>query len=81
MSVRDFIADCLNIDPAVVDAAFNRESCAQWDSFAHLNLMLALEREFGVPLNDATIAQYQSLSEIEKLFNEADDDDDALRRA
>lgn len=70
MNARKFIAEILGVDPSEIHDGHRREDCAQWDSFAHLNLMLALEQKFGVPLNDATIARYQSLEAIEALFAE-----------
>ncbi|GAB4518862.1 MAG: hypothetical protein Tsb0010_03120 [Parvularculaceae bacterium] len=70
MNARMFIAEILGVDPSEFHDGLRREDCAQWDSFAHLNLMLALEREFGVPLNDETIARYQSLEAIDALFAE-----------
>ena len=68
MNARSFLADLLQIDAAAIGPDFCREQCAAWDSFAHLNLMLALEKEFRVPLNDQTIQHYQSLAAIEPLF-------------
>ncbi len=42
-----------------VDAS--RKNMSAWDSLAHMNLMLALEDEFGVEFSDQEIADCDSL--------------------
>jgi acyl carrier protein len=41
------------------------ETVAGWDSLGHIELMLALEMEFGVPLPTETIIELVSLEAIE----------------
>jgi acyl carrier protein len=41
------------------------ESVKGWDSLGHIELMLALEMEFGVPLPTETIIELVSLEAIE----------------
>jgi acyl carrier protein len=41
------------------------ETVAGWDSLGHIELMLALEMEFGVPLPTETVIDLVSLEAIE----------------
>ncbi len=40
----------------------------QWDSVSHINVMLELEKEFGVIIDDASIEKYSRLSAIDELI-------------
>ncbi len=43
----------------------------QWDSVSHINVMLELEKEFGVTIDDASIEKYSHLSAIDELIRTA----------
>ena len=48
--LRDIMALTFDVAPDTITTETTRESCAKWDSLAHLNLMLALEDGFSVTL-------------------------------
>lgn len=56
----------LGID--AVSAELSQTNCEAWDSVNHLNLVLALEAEFGVTFEPEEIAAMQSLATVEKLL-------------
>lgn len=56
----------LGID--AVSAELSQTNCEAWDSVNHLNLVLALEAEFGVTFEPEEIAAMQSLAVVEKLL-------------
>ena len=41
-----------------------------WDSFAQLNIMLELERRYGIAITDETIRAYSNLAAIDRLAKE-----------
>ena len=41
-----------------------------WDSFAQLNIMLELERRYGIAITDKTIRAYSNLATIDRLAKE-----------
>ena len=45
--VARVIADVLGVDPAVVRPDSSPDTLPAWDSVQHLNLVIALEEEFG----------------------------------
>ena len=48
-----------------VPAGLSQKNCEAWDSVNHLNLILALEAEFGVAFEPEEIAAMQDLSTVE----------------
>ena len=54
----------LNVDIGSIGPDSSRDTIESWDSLRHLNLILALEEEFGVTLPDedgANATSYQLL--------------------
>ncbi|MCX7135378.1 MAG: acyl carrier protein [Proteobacteria bacterium] len=39
----------------------------KWDSFAHLDIMMALSERFGVEINEDSVTRYAAMSEIVAL--------------
>ncbi len=46
------VSAIFSIDPKMVDSNLSIETCESWDSMNHMNLILALEQEYGVKIND-----------------------------
>ena len=57
----------LGID--AVPADLSQRNCETWDSVNHLNLVLALESEFGVTFEPEEIASMRTLSVVEKILS------------
>ena len=62
--LRDIMALTFDVAPDTITTETTRESCAKWDSLAHLNLMLALEDGFGVTLTVDEMAELTSVTAI-----------------
>ena len=67
---RSLIAEALDCAPESLDpeAALGRHP--KWDSFGHLNLMMALERHYGVAITDDTVERYVTLGAVNARFKE-----------
>lgn len=62
--LRAVISAVLNVDIGSIGPDSSRDTIESWDSLRHLNLILALEEEFGVILPDedgANATSYQLL--------------------
>lgn len=59
---RVVMGKVLQIPPQDISVDASRETLAAWDSLKHMNLILALEDEFGVEFSDQEIAGTSSLS-------------------
>lgn len=54
-----------------VPADLSQKNCAAWDSVNHLNLILALEAEFGVTFEPEQFGALRSRAEILALLRSA----------
>ncbi|MCW5875549.1 MAG: acyl carrier protein [Anaerolineales bacterium] len=62
--LRGLLAQTFQMDPADIDAEAQLGELPQWDSMAHMDLMLGLESQFGVEISAETIAELISLPAI-----------------
>ena len=58
--LKTVVATVLNVDVSRIDANANSDTIESWDSLRHMNLVLALEDEFGVSLPDEDAANATS---------------------
>lgn len=58
--LRNVIATVLNVHPALIGPDSSSDTIESWDSLRHMNLVLALEEEFGVSLPDEDAANATS---------------------
>ena len=58
------LAAALNLPATALDASASRRTLAQWDSLRHMQLMMALEEDFGVEFGDGEIARLDSASAV-----------------
>jgi acyl carrier protein len=69
-SLRDILADILEISPEQVTPDLSVETVESWDSFRHLQAILAIEGEYGVQFDPQRIPELTSVSllqsELEK---------------
>lgn len=62
--LRDVFVEVLD-DPEVdLDPALSMGEIESWDSFAHINLMLGIEAEFGVEFDSDEIGNLLSVGQI-----------------
>ena len=69
-SLRDILADILEIAPEQVTPDLSIGMVESWDSFRHLQAILAIEGEYGVQFDPQRIPELTSVSllqaELEK---------------
>ena len=63
-TLRDTLADILEIEPAEVTPELSATSVESWDSFRHLQLILALEGEYGVQFDPGAIPELTSVRKL-----------------
>lgn len=64
--VLDILRRVLETDN--IDYTCSQDSCEQWDSLRHLNLIVELESEFDVEFEPEEIAKMKSFNEILKVL-------------
>lgn len=64
-SLRDILADILEISPDQVTPDLGIGTIESWDSFRHLQAILALEGEYGVQFDPQRIAELTTVAQIQ----------------
>lgn len=64
------MAAVLNVDPKQIDESTSKDTISSWDSLKHMNLILALEEEFGVSIPDEDAANLSSYKLIRLVVGE-----------
>jgi acyl carrier protein len=62
------LADTLGVAPGTLSDATSVENTPQWDSVAHLNLVLSLEEAFGQRFSPDEFMRMQSVAAIKQVF-------------
>lgn len=70
LSLRDIVADTLEISPDEVVPDLSSASVESWDSFRHLQLMLAIESEFGMQFDPQQIPELTTVAKIEAALEQ-----------
>ncbi len=68
-TIETIIARSLNVDVHAVTAGLSYQDIPEWDSFGHVQLMLALETEFGVQITNELTLQLTSARAIGSFIN------------
>jgi acyl carrier protein len=68
--LRQVLADVLEIDPGAISEGTSPQTIEAWDSVAHLNLVLALESEFGVQFDAEEIPELVSFQILRDRLSE-----------
>jgi acyl carrier protein len=62
--VREIMADILQLDPDAIEGSTSHDNTATWDSLNHINLITALEQEFGTTFDVGEIESMLSFDDI-----------------
>jgi acyl carrier protein len=65
--VRRIAADVLQVDAKSVTAESSPQSVESWDSVQHLNLVLAIEEQFGMQFEPDEMDSMKSVGAIAEL--------------
>ena len=65
-SLRDLLADVFELTPDQITPDLNTDTVENWDSFRHLQAILAVEGEYGVQLDPQRIPELTSVALIQQ---------------
>lgn len=68
--VFEIVAQMASVDPADINRDSSMDNVETWDSLVAINLVLALEEEFGVRFTDEQINQLSSVRAIMEALQE-----------
>jgi acyl carrier protein len=66
--VREIVGQVFQLERGSIDGATSPDSVRRWDSLGHLQLIAALEREFGVRFQVRDIQSMDSVAGIEEIL-------------
>ena len=64
------LADVFNLKPDQIEPELTKEDVGSWDSLKQLDLVMSLEREYGVSLAIEDIAQLISVAKIIEVLKQ-----------
>ena len=66
--LREILANSLDIEPEELDDNASKKNISEWDSFALMAMVAALEEEFKIDLTLEEIMEMQSLQKIKQVL-------------
>lgn len=69
-TLKQVLADIFGIDAKSVDETASVDTIEKWDSLNHLNLVLALEQQFGITLTEEQTVEILNYSLIKVVLEE-----------
>lgn len=64
IAVRKVISETLEISAELIHSELGYQSISQWDSMGHVNLMLAIEKNFPIKIDQDVVLELTSVAEI-----------------
>ncbi len=68
--IRETMVLILGISPNQITPQTSREDLAEWDSMGNLNLMLALEEQFGVSFTVDEMSGMRNIDSLNRLLED-----------
>ena len=62
--------ELLTMDDLVLSPELSSKEVKDWDSFNHLNIMIATEEEFGIQLQPDEVESIKNVGELVKILNQ-----------
>lgn len=69
-TLKQVMATVLGVPVAAISESSSMDTIESWDSIKHMNLVLALEEEFGLSIPDEDAANITSYSLIKLVLDE-----------
>ena len=67
--IKQVMSDVFNIDINSINDTSSPDNIENWDSLKHMNLIIALEEEFGVIFDDQEIVESMNYALIVNILN------------
>jgi acyl carrier protein len=67
--LRTLAADVLRVSRSEIDNDSTPQQIENWDSIEHVNLLVAIEQQFGVDFDPDEMAQMESIGKIGEVLS------------
>lgn len=71
LRLEQVMRDVFEEEDFVLDATLMRDDIEEWDSMVHIQLVLALEKEFNLKFTTKQIVEMKSIGDIINIINES----------
>jgi len=68
--IIQLIAEALNCSTSGLTPESGLGTHYEWDSLGHVNIMVAIEKKYGIEINDSNIEKLMSVMDIKKFLEE-----------
>lgn len=68
--LKEIFSKLLCIDLKLVNDSISRENTEEWDSFNHLLLVSAIEKELGITLTISEVEKIKSFGQLAQIISE-----------
>lgn len=68
-AIKEIMAQVLQIDATSIDEDTSTDSVERWDSLKHMQLILALEDEFGIQFPDEMIPNLLNYAALQEALS------------
>jgi acyl carrier protein len=65
--VREILADVLDLPDLAVTEQTTAEDVEGWDSFNHINIVVAIESKFGIKFHTAEVEELRNVGDLVEL--------------
>jgi len=66
--IKDIMSAVFEISTDEINGESSPDNIVLWDSLKHMNLVFALEEEFGISINEEEMINMKSYDEIRNFF-------------
>ena len=70
LKLKEVLANVFKVTVDMINDEASPDSIKEWDSLRHMNLVLALEENFGVELSDDQVVEILNFKLIKLVLNE-----------
>jgi acyl carrier protein len=67
LKVQSIISDALDLPDLTVTRQTTADEVEGWDSLNHINIVLAVEKQFGIKVHTAEIEELRNVGELVEL--------------
>ena len=68
--LREIVADILGVSPGEIQESSSPREFAQWDSAAHIEIVLSVEAEYGVSFTPQEMLEVLSVKAFEDVLRQ-----------
>ncbi|HEY3244500.1 MAG TPA: acyl carrier protein [Phycisphaerae bacterium] len=70
-ALRKLLADVFGVKPEKISERDSHETIPAWDSLRHLQMVMALEQQYGIQIDTEQIANIKSVADVVRLVETA----------